>query len=72
MQTYDYVSGQIIGPVIGNGQYCKTADAQAALDERDREIAALTAEIEQWKRVVVTHVEEIERLKAEMNRMVRF
>ncbi|MDD5245231.1 MAG: hypothetical protein PHU49_14575 [Syntrophorhabdaceae bacterium] len=29
----------------------------------EEQIAALKAEIEQWKRVVVTHVEEIERLK---------
>ncbi len=39
--------------------------AQIVGDSWAAKINMLTAEIEQWKRVVVTHVEEIERLKAE-------
>jgi hypothetical protein len=41
MQTYDFVSGQIIGPVEKDGRYVLTSEAQAALAERDTEITAL-------------------------------
>jgi chromosome segregation ATPase len=49
------------------------------LDAANTEIVALQAEVEQWKRIIVTHVDviaekdkEIHELKMEMNRMVRY
>ena len=54
------------------GRYVLYTDHLAALAEKD-------AEIEQWKRIIVTHVDviaekerEVHDLKMEMNRMVRY
>jgi hypothetical protein len=41
MQTFDFVSGTILGPVISGGRYMLVSDHLAAMEEKDKDIKVL-------------------------------